>query len=130
DASTLPDTTTPTEAGSPSFSDAGIEDAAVRPDSSVDDGGAQAPGQDALYQLHSLDDFARLAAVGNEVKYLIDAAPSLADAGGDDAAASLPGPCVFQDTRKYPYHLQFLRSLAGYETLSAERYEERVLWRA
>lgn len=130
DASTLPDTTTPTEAGSPSFSDAGIEDAAVRPDSSVDDGGAQAPGQDALYQLHSLDDFARLAAVGNEVKYLLDAAPSLADAGGDDAAASLPGPCVFQDTRKYPYHLQFLRSLAGYETLSAERYEERVLWRA
>ncbi|HYO93022.1 MAG TPA: PEP/pyruvate-binding domain-containing protein [Polyangiaceae bacterium] len=88
-------------------------------------GEAGDPGAEleSLPALDSAAQFARLAGKGDEVKYL---------ASVDEREASgifETEGCVFQNTNKYPYHLQFLRTRTGFEGLSSERYTDLVLRR-
>lgn len=95
-----------------------------------DAGAAGATGADPgvegeyLTRLRSAEAYASLAAEGAEVKYLaiVDGrAPEAVFAGAE---------CLFQNTAKYEYHVQFLRTFPGYEDMSAERYADLVLRRA
>lgn len=67
--------------------------------------------------VNTWNDFSALATPEGELKFLLPA--------GDDST-----PCWFQDTVRYPYHLQFLRSLPEYASLSVEAYDDMVLTRA
>jgi pyruvate,water dikinase len=94
-----------------------------------DDGGAGAAGADPgvdgeyLTRLGSAEAYGSLAAEGAEVKYL-------ARVSGRDPESVFDGAdCLFQNTAKYEYHVEFLRTFAGYEDLSAERYADLVLRR-
>jgi pyruvate,water dikinase len=93
------------------------------------DGDAGAAGADPgagekyLTRLPSSEAYGSLAAEGAEVKYLatVDARePEPVFAGSE---------CLFQNTAKYEYHVEFLRTFPGYEDLSAERYADLVLRR-
>jgi pyruvate, water dikinase len=93
------------------------------------DGGAGAGGADPgvdvefLTRLPSAEAYGSLAAEGGVVKYLakVDARePEPVFAGAQ---------CLFQNTAKYEYHVEFLRSFAEYDDLSAERYADLVLRR-
>ena len=86
------------------------------PDAGGVDGGVADP--DVRYEMNTWEDFAALATPEGEVKFLLPTAPTAAHG------------CWFQDTVRYPYHLQFLRTLPEFEDLSAERYEDLVLARA
>jgi pyruvate, water dikinase len=93
------------------------------------DGDAGAAGADPgvegeyLTLLRSTEAYGSLAAEGAEVKYL-------ATVDGRDPEPVFGGAaCLFQNTAKYEYHVQFLRTFAGYEGLSAERYADLVLRR-
>jgi pyruvate,water dikinase len=82
------------------------------------------PGVEYLAQLRSAEEYGSLAAEGAEVKYL-------ATVDGREPEPAFAGAeCLFQNTAKYPYHVQFLRTFDGYEGLSAERYPDLVLRRA
>jgi hypothetical protein len=83
------------------------------------------PGADAefLTELPTTEAYASLAAEGAEVKYL-----AVVD-GREPEAAFSGAECLFQNTSKYEYHVQFLRTLPGYEGLSSERYADLVLRR-
>jgi hypothetical protein len=86
------------------------------------DGGSEADVE-FLNELPTTEAYASLAADGAEVKYL-------AIVDGREREAALAGAeCVFQNTSRYPYHVQFLRTLPGYEGLSSERYADLVLRR-
>jgi hypothetical protein len=86
------------------------------------DGGAGADVE-FLHELPTTEAYASLAADGAEVKYL-----AVVD-GRDPESAFAGAECLFQNTSKYPYHVQFLRTLPGYEGLSSERYADLVLRR-
>lgn len=95
-----------------------------------DAGAAGAAGADPgvegeyLTRLRSAEAYGSLAAEGAEVKYL-------ATVDGREPEAVFGGAeCLFQNTEKYEYHVQFLRTFPGYEALSAERYADLVLRRA
>lgn len=76
-----------------------------------------------LNELPTTEAYASLAAEGAEVKYL-------ATVDGREPEVALAGAeCLFQNTSKYAYHVQFLRTLPGYEGLSSERYADLVLRR-
>jgi pyruvate, water dikinase len=79
---------------------------------------------EALPVIETAEQFAALAGEGAEVKYL-----AIVD-GTPPPTAFGTAACLFQNTAKYPYHLQFLRSLPGYGELSPERYSDYVLRRA
>ncbi len=94
-----------------------------------DAGAAGAPGVDPgvdgeyLTRLRSAEAYASLAGEGAEVKYLAivdEREPEAVFAGAE---------CLFQNTDKYEYHVQFLRTFPGYEDLAAERYADLVLRR-
>ncbi len=78
---------------------------------------------DSLTSLPSRDHYAALSGAGAEVKYLaiVDGVEPPAVFGG--------ASCLFQNTAKYPYHLQFLRTFPEYSTLASERYADMVLRR-
>lgn len=79
---------------------------------------------DSLPVIQNADQYAALSGEGAEVKYL-----SIVD-GTEPPPAFGVATCLFQNTAKFPYHLQFLRSLPGYGELSPERYSDYVLRRA
>jgi pyruvate,water dikinase len=85
----------------------------------VEAGGSEATvEQDYLPALGSPDDYAAMASSG-EVKYL---------ALVQDRGEGLPdgASCVFQNTRRYSWHLQFLQSLPMYAGLSFDGYTALV----
>jgi pyruvate, water dikinase len=93
------------------------------------DGGALPPGDAGsppspgfLSELTSLRDFTTLAAEGIAVKFLLGT-------DVEELPAPLDTPCTFQDTARFPYHLQFLRSLPGLEDLSNPSYESWAMYR-
>lgn len=75
-----------------------------------------------LHELTSPDDLARLSVAGGEVKYL---APVL----GKSPPAPLLSRCYFQDMHRFEWHLLFLRSFPGLETLPNSAYTAMVLSR-
>jgi pyruvate, water dikinase len=83
------------------------------------------PGVDGEYltRLASPEDYGSLAAEGAEVKYLARVT------GREPESVFAGAECLFQNTAKYEYHVQFLRTFPGYEDLSAERYADLVLRR-
>jgi pyruvate,water dikinase len=87
--------------------------------------GSVDPGVDGEYltRLRSAEAYASLAAEGAEVKYL-----AVVD-GREPEAVFAGAECLFQNTEKYEYHVQFLRTFPGYEDLAAERYADLVLRR-
>ena len=88
------------------------------------EGGATGTAADFLTTLDSLADFSSVSGEGAEVKYL-------AIVNGVEAPAVFgEGSCLFQNTARYPYHLQFLRTFPDYSSLSSERYVDLVLRRA
>lgn len=86
--------------------------------------GAPAVEDDYLTRLRTAEEYGSLAAEGAEVKYL-----AVVD-GREPEAVFAGAECLFQNTAKYEYHVQFLRTFAAYEQLSAERYADLVLRRA
>lgn len=80
-----------------------------------------AASPDHVSRLASFGDYWAVAGEGGEVKYLVAL---------DDTSAAAPfssGPCLFQNTARYRYHIQFLRTLSEFATLGTERYEDMVL---
>jgi pyruvate, water dikinase len=88
------------------------------------DSGAPTKEPDSLGELLGAEQFSQLSGPGAEVKYLTVVNGTPPPNGLSD------GPCFFQNTRTFPYHLQFLRSFRELENLSAQSYEDWVLWRA
>lgn len=86
------------------------------------EGGAQDATTDAApvathaFAIEREQDFAALETPMHEVKYLMRA-----------ESGALPGPlagrdCVFSQSVRYPFHLQFIRSLEGLESYSSSDY--------
>lgn len=107
------DVTPPNDGGSPDTTDGGetSDDAGREPPS---DGGV-AP--DVQHEVNTWQEFSALSTKQGELKFLLPL---------DERAEH---SCWFQNTETFPYHLQFLRTLPQYETLSAEAYEGMVLRR-
>lgn len=109
--------------------DGGLQtDGGALPDGgTAPDGGTHPDGGDgalhSLTQFSDLEDFVSLAVAGTEVKFLVTH-------DTEQLPAALDVDCLFQNTREYSYHLHFLQSLPELEQLSAERYEDWVMWRA
>jgi pyruvate,water dikinase len=105
--------------------DGGADDGA-RDGGHGDDGGDQRPR--FLARLETQADYERVQGEGGELKFF-------AAIDGKAAPAPLDGPCAFPNTERYPFHLDFLRSLPqlssldydGYRALATMR-ESRVLW--
>jgi hypothetical protein len=89
---------------------------AASPDASSPDGGAVPPK--VAYAIDGWGQFSDLSTAKGELKFLLPT----------DAAAS--HGCWFQNTVEYPYHLEFLRAMPEYATLSVEGYGDLVLTRA
>jgi pyruvate, water dikinase len=90
---------------------------------SADAAGSEIPVEKAfLPVLSSPDDYAAMASSG-EVKYLT----TVQDRGG-----TLPdgASCIFQNTRHYSWHLQFLQSLPMYAGISFDGYTALVTRKA
>ncbi|WP_437952664.1 PEP/pyruvate-binding domain-containing protein [Sorangium sp. So ce296] len=87
-------------------------------------GGRPRTEVDFRTELATRDDYTSLAGDGAEVKYLM-----VVD-GREPPAIFAGAECLFQDTDKYAYHLQFLRTLPEYASLAPERYADMVLRRA
>lgn len=73
-----------------------------------------------LSQLAVADDFVLLASADDVVKYLFNA-------DGATPVEPLTDPCTFQNTLRYEYHIQFLRSLPELASLSFDDYTAWVL---
>jgi len=89
----------------------------------ADSAGSESPVEkEFLPTLGSPDDYAAMASSG-EVKYLT----TVHDQGG-----TLPdgASCIFQNTRRYSWHLQFLQSLPMYAGLSFDGYTVLVTRKA
>lgn len=79
-------------------------------------------GEAYLHALSSAEDLARLSVNGGEVKYL-------APVAGKAPPAPLEARCYFQDMHQFEWHLLFLRSFPGLETLPNSAYTSMVLAR-
>jgi pyruvate,water dikinase len=117
------------QAGSAGSRDAAAEDASANDDAGDPDAGsAPDAAPDAgeasfLSELRSTEDYASLQGEGAELKYLAtlpDATPS----------APLDAPCIFQNTARFAYHVQFLRSFPDYADLDYDSYLSLVMRRA
>ena len=99
--------------------DVGLESG---PDDAVADDGADVPdtGPDYLERLELESDYVGLEAEGREVKYL---------AVVDGRERPLPQECLFQNTRRFAYHVQFLRAVFPDEfgELGMDAYTDLVL---
>ncbi len=105
------DHSAPVDAGNPDAADDGPGDArADAPDGPVE--------ASYLTALASPEDYAAMAALG-EVKYL-------AALEGRSTALPEGAACVFQNTRRYSWHLQFLQSLPMYAGLPFDAYTSLV----
>lgn len=87
--------------------------------------GGEHPGAEVTFlsELPTAEAYASVAADGAEVKYL-----AVVD-GREPESVFQDAECLFQNTAKYAYHVQFLRTFPGYEELSSERYADLVLRR-
>lgn len=92
------------------------------PDGSTDSDAADAGlGPDYLPRLESADDYVVLAGEGLEVKHMLQV---------DGREPIVEYPCVFQNTARFPYHIQFLRSaFPAYADLDPSTYADLVLRR-
>jgi pyruvate,water dikinase len=91
----------------------------VAADGAIDSEGVEHPSErDYLPTLNTPDDYATMASSG-EVKYL---------AIVKDSDGELPDrtACIFQNTRRYSWHLEFLRSLPMFAGLSFNGYTALV----
>lgn len=86
----------------------------------VSDAGPEAP--DELARLDDVDDLALVAGADGSVKYL-------APVDGAGPRAPLEEACAFQNTARYPYHLEYLRAQPGGEALTYQDYLALVLRR-
>lgn len=102
--------------------DAGTDAATDAPSDAPSDGGPDAPvpGPDYLTSIGTEADYASIAGEGDEVKYL-------ATVDGRDPV--LPHECLFQNTARYAFHIQFLRAAFPDElgTLDFDTYVSLVL---
>ena len=101
----------------PPDSDAGILDASA--DSQTDSEAGQGP--DYLSRLANVEEYANLSGEGDEVKFLLHV---------DGAEPVLEDACAFQNTARFPYHIQFLRStFPEYSDLDPGTYADLILRR-
>jgi pyruvate, water dikinase len=100
--------------------DAVLDAAADAPDGDVPDGGETGPSH--LTRLESPADLAELQAAGGSVKYL-------ARVDGREPPTPLTDECLFQNTRRFPLHLQFLHHFPELVGLSFSDYMAMVLRR-
>ncbi len=70
--------------------------------------------------LENMDDYAGLQGGRNELKFTLPIS-------GKNAISALSESCYFQNTVKYPLHLQFLHTIKELETLSVSEYENMSL---
>lgn len=101
--------------------DAGIPDASpdASPDSAAD--ADTSLGPDYLTQLANVEEYTSLAGEGQEVKFLLQV---------DGAEPVLEDECAFQNTARFPYHIQFLRStFPVYSDLDPGTYADLILRR-
>ncbi len=95
------------------------DDSADDDDDAGDDDDSVDEAPDHLNELTTADDFAALADSG-AVKYI---APT--DAW--DRQPPITEDCYLQNTRRFPFHVQFLRTLPGLEDLDPATYEAWVV---
>lgn len=88
-----------------------------------EDGGAPVPSPDWLAEFGSMQDFASLAKDGSAVKFLLATSP-------EDLPEPLAERCLLQNTKRFPYHLQFLQSFPELSELSNPTYESWALFRS
>lgn len=100
--------------------DAGVDGGPAADAGLADDAGPAAP--DALALLDEVDALALLAGANGGVKYL-------APVEGAAPRAPLEDACAFQNTARYPYHLEYLRAQPGGEGLTYQDYLALVLRR-
>lgn len=79
--------------------DAGASDAST--DATIDADAETPSGPDYLSQLNSAAEYTSLSGEGQEVKFLLHV---------DGAEPVIDDECAFQNTARFPYHIQFLRS--------------------
>ena len=79
--------------------DAGASDAST--DATIDADAETPSGPDYLSLLTSAAEYTSLSGEGQEVKFLLHA---------DGAEPVIDDECAFQNTARFPYHIQFLRS--------------------
>lgn len=99
--------------------DGGVLDDAGAPDAGTD-AGPEAP--DGLASLDEVSDLDLLANERGSVKFLLPVE-------GVPPRAPLGEACAFQNTARYPYHLQYLQTLPGGEELRFDDYVALVLRR-
>ena len=91
-------------------------------DASADAADAYVPGPDYLERIETAQDYASLQGEGREVKYL-------ATVDGRDPLR--PEECLFQNTARYPFHIQFLRGVfPELVNLDFQTYVDLVLHQA
>lgn len=110
-------TTTGGDAAQPEL-DAGMPDAAMP---EADAGSTVDAGPAYLAAITSEADFESLQGMMGEVKFLARVA------GVTPQAPLVDEECLFQDTVQFPYHLQFLRTFPGHETMTNSEYIALVL---
>jgi hypothetical protein len=76
-----------------------------------------------LGRLSSADEYATLQGQDEVLKFLLRV-------DGRQPPAPLEDECVFQDTRSFPWHIQFLLSFEGLEHLETEAYLDLVMQRS
>lgn len=86
-------------------------------------GASTEEGPAYLTELRTAYDYGLLQGPGAEVKYL-------ARLEGREPPSQIDSPCIFQNTRRYPLHLQFLQDSGAFETIDVFEYETLVLQRA
>ncbi|MCC6874950.1 MAG: hypothetical protein IT378_11650 [Sandaracinaceae bacterium] len=91
-------------------------------DAGTDAGMDASSGPDSLTTIGSLDELGSLAGSRGEVKWL---------SGADGVAPRAPigAGCLFQNTARWPYHIQFLLQLPETATMTFDEYVDAVLRR-
>ena len=84
----------------------------------LDSGGGGAP--DYLEALASHEDYLRMQGDAGTIKYLLRV-------DGREPLAPLVADCTFQNTRRFPYHLPFMRGFSELASLDLDTYVSLVM---
>jgi hypothetical protein len=87
-------------------------------DGSIDSGLEDAP--DYLARLQTSDAYAGMQGEGAEVKYLLAVRDRMPPAPLDEG-------CAFQNTRRFPYHVQFIQSFPELADIDSKTYVQMTL---
>ncbi len=111
------------DARAPDEHDGSVDQEPIPYDATVD-AGPPPPSEDVthLTELTSAVDYAVLQAEGAEVKYLLAV-------DGREPPSPLDAPCLFQNTRLFPWHVEFVQQFDELEEVDFVAYTDLVMRR-